>query len=224
MDWNVTVVQPIQSFVNQLMAFLPNVIGALVLLLVGWLIAKAIEGVVVKLLKTAQADKLAQQLQLADVLSKGGIRRTFSELIGALIYWIVMLMVLIAALNALQLTVAAQLLERVATFLPNVIAALFIIVVGVLAATFLSSTVRTAASNSGIGQANLLGQLVHTIVVVFACVAALQQLRIQFVGEVFLIILAAVSFGLALAFGLGCKDLAGRWVGDVINQLSSRRR
>ena len=224
MDWNAILVQPIQSFFNQLMGFLPSLVGALLILLVGWIIAKAIEGLVVQVLKAARVDKLAEQIQLADVLTKGGIRRRFSELIGALIYWLVMLVVLIAALNAIQLTVAAQLLQQVVTFLPNVVAALFIVVVGVLAATFLASTVRTAASNSGIGQAHLLGQLVQAIVVVFTSVAALQQLRIEFVGEAFLIILAAVSLGLALAFGFGCKDLAGRWVSDLVDQLSSRKR
>jgi len=224
MDWNVILVQPIQSFFNQLMGFLPSLVGALLILLIGWIIAKAIEGLVVQILKAARVDKLAEQIQLADVLTKGGIRRRLSELTGALIYWLVMLVVLITALNAIQLTVAAQLLQQVVTFLPNVVAALFIVVVGVLAATFLASTVRTAASNSGIGQAHLLGQLVQTIVIVFTSVAALQQLRIEFVGEAFLVILAAVSLGLALAFGFGCKDLAGRWVSDLVDQLSSRKR
>ena len=223
MDWNTILVQPIQSFFNQLMGFLPSLVGALLILLIGWIIAKAIEGLVVQILKAARVDKLAEQIQLADVLTKGGIRRRFSELIGALIYWLVMLVVLIAALNAIQLTVAAQLLQQVVTFLPNVVAALFIVVVGVLAATFLASTVRTAASNSGIGQAHLLGQLVQTTVIVFTSVAALQQLRIEFVGEAFLIILAAVSLGLALAFGFGCKDLAGRWVSNLVDQLSRKR-
>jgi len=224
MDWNAILVQPVQSFFSQLMGFLPSVLGALLILLVGWFVAKAIERVVVQVLKTVQLDKLADKIQLASVLAKGGIRRRLSELIGVIIYWLVMLAVLIASLNALQLTVAAQLLEQVVAFLPNVVAALFIVIVGVFAAAFLATTVRTAASNAGLTQAQSLGQLVQLIVVIFTAVAALQQLRIQFVGETFLIILAAVSLGLALAFGLGCKDLAGRWVGDLVERLSSRKR
>jgi len=131
---------------------------------------------------------------------------------------------LIASLNALQLTTAAQLLEQVFTFLPNVVAAIFILIVGVFASAFLATTIRTAASNAGVTQAHLLGQVVQAVVIVFASVAALQQLQIQLVGEAFLIVLAAVCFGLALAFGLGCKDLAGRWVGDLIEQLTARKR
>jgi hypothetical protein len=224
MDWNAILVQPVQSFFNQLMGFLPNVLGALLILLVGWIVAKFIEGAVVQILKSVRLDRLADKIQLAGVLAKGGIKRKLSELIGMIVYWLVMLAVLITTLNALQLTVAAQLLEQIVTFLPNVVAAIFILIVGVFAAAFLATTVRTAASNAGITQAQVLGQFVQTVVVVFAVVAALQQLQIQFVGEAFLIILMAVCFGLALAFGLGCKDLAGRWVNSLVDQLSSRKR
>lgn len=224
MDWQMVLVQPVQAFFTQLMGFLPNVLGALLILLVGWAVAKGIEGLVVKLLKTAKLDKLADKVQLTEVLSKGGIKRKLSEVIGVIIYWLVTLVVLIATLNALQLTVAAQLLEHVVAFLPNVVAAIFILVVGIVTGAFLSTTVRTAASNAGVDASRLLGQAVQTIVVIFALAAALRQLQIQLVGEAFLIVLAAVSFGLALAFGLGCKDQAGRWFNGVVDELSSKRR
>ena len=223
MDVNMVVVQPMQAFLTQLLGFLPSLLGALVILLLGWVAATVIEGIVVRLLKGAQLDKLAEKIQLSDVLTKGGIKRKISELIGAIIYWLLTLVVWIAALNALQLTVAAQLLEQVVTFLPNVVAAIFILIVGAFSATFLAATIRTAAGNAGMTQAQLLGQVVQTVVIIFASVAALQQLQIQLVGETFLIILSAVAFGLALAFGLGCKDLAGRWVSDLIEQVSKKR-
>jgi hypothetical protein len=126
--------------------------------------------------------------------------------------------------NALQLTVAAELFQTVVSYLPNVIAAVFILVLGIFAAAFLSSTVRTAASNAGILQAHLLGQFTQTVVVISAAVGALQQLRIPFFGEVFLIILGGISLGCALAFGLGCKDLAGRYVADIVEQIQGRKR
>lgn len=224
MDWQMVLVQPVQAFFSQLLGFLPNVLGALLILLVGWAVAKGIEGGIVQLLKTAKLDKLADKIQLSEVLNKGGIKRKLSELIGVIIYWLVTLVVLIATLNALQLTVAAQLLEQVVAFLPNVVAAIFMLVVGIVAGAFLSTTVRTAASNAGVDAARLLGQAVQMIIVIFAVVASLKQLQIQIVGEAFLIILAAVSFGLALAFGLGCKDQAGRWFNSVVDELSAKRR
>jgi hypothetical protein len=206
------------------MAFLPRLFGALVLFLVGWLVAQAIRLGVVRILKAIGLDKLADQVRLSDVLTKGGIRHRLSELIGAIVYWLVMLAVVMVVFNALQLTVAAELLQSVVTFLPNVIAAVFILIVGIFAAAFLATTVRTAASNAGMGQAWLIGQLVETVVVTFAAVAALQQLRIPFFGEAFLIILAGISLGCALAFGLGCKEQAGRWVLELTEQFQGRKR
>jgi hypothetical protein len=218
------VVAPLQAAVQQLMTFVPVILGALLILLVGGLIAKILEQLLVRVLKAITLDKIADQIQLSNLLSKGGIRRKLSELIGAIVYWIVILAFVMTALNALNLTVAAELFQHIVSFLPNVVAAVFILIVGVFAAAFLATTVRTAASNSGVTQAALLGQAVQTVVVVFTVVAALQQLRIQFVGEVFLIVLAGISLGCGLAFGLGCKDLAGRWVSSLVEQLQGRKR
>jgi len=223
-SWSSVIVQPVQSLVNQVMAFLPTLLGALVLFLVGWLVAQALQLGVVRILKTIGLDKLADQIQLSAVLTKGGIKHKLSELIGVIVYWLVMLAVVMIVFNILQLTVAAELFQTVVTFLPNVIAAVFILIVGIFAASFLSTTVRTAASNAGMGQAGLIAQLVENVVVIFAAVAALQQLRIPFFGEAFLIVLGGISLGCALAFGLGCKDLAGRWVAEFTEQISSRRR
>ena len=105
-------------------------------------------------------------------------------------------------------------------FLPTVVTAVLVLILGILATGFLAATVRTVASNAGIAQAQVLGQFVQSIVIIFAVVVALQQLQIQFVGNAFLIILGAISFGLALAFGLGCKDLAGRWASGLIDRFS----
>lgn len=215
---------PLQAALNQLLTYAPSILGALLILLIGGLIAKIIERVLVQGLKIITLDRIADQIQLSNMLTRGGIRRKLSELIGAIVYWIVVLAFVMTALNALNLTVAAELFQHIVAFLPNVIAAVFILTVGVFAAAFLSTTVRTAASNSGILQAQLLGQAVQAVMIVFAFVAALRQLQIQFVGEVFLIVLGGVSLGCALAFGLGCKDLAGRWVNDLVTQINTKKR
>ena len=101
--------------------------------------------------------------------------------------------------------------------------AIVVLILGILAAGFLGATVRAVASNAGIAQAQVLGQFAQVVVIIFAVVVALQQVQVQFVGDAFLIILAAIGFALALAFGLGCKDLAGRWMSDLVDRLSPRK-
>ena len=218
------IIAPLQAAWQQVWVYVPSILGALLILLIGGLLAKLVEQVIVRTLRLIKLDRISDQLQLSSIMNKGGIRRKLSELVGAVVYWIVMLAFVMTALNALNLTVAAELFQHVVSFLPNVIASVFILIVGAFSAAFLATTVRTAASGSGILQAHVLGQAVQAIVVVFTVVAALRQLNIQFVGEAFLIVLAGVSLGCALAFGLGCKDQAGRWVSGFVDELQTRKR
>jgi hypothetical protein len=221
---DVLLVEPLRAAANTAMTYVPSIAGALAIFLVGWLVAMGIERAILEVLKVLTLDKLAEKAQISGILAKGGIRGKLSELIARIAYWIVMLAFVMASLDALNLTVAAELLQSVVAFLPQVVAALFILVIGIFAAAFLGTTVRTAASNAGILQSQLLAQIVQTVIVISASVGALQQLQIPFFGEVFLIILAGISLGCAIAFGLGCKDLAGRWVGDVVEQIQGRKR
>ncbi len=216
--------EPVQSLLTQLLTFIPRLAGAIFILIVGWWIAKAVEVVVVRVLHTIPVDKIADQIQLSSALAKGGIKRKISELLGAIIYWFVILAVVVIAFTVLQLPQAAMLFQEVVDFLPRVVASVFLLIVGVFAAAFLATTVRTAASNSGILQAHLLGQAVQTIVVVLSVVTALKQLQIEVVDKVLFIILGGISLGCALAFGLGCKDLAGRWVSSFVDQVQARKR
>ena len=224
MDWQTVVMEPIRQALGIFLGFIPNILGALLILFVGWLFAKAVEALVVRGLQAIRLDRLAEQVWLADALAKGGVKRTTSELIGALIYWLLILIVLISVLNALQLMIAADLISRVVSYLPNVVAAVFILVLGIFAAAFLGATVRTSASNMGVAPSSFLSQITQTIVIVFVSVAALQQLGIQFVGEVFLIVLSGICLGLALAFGLGCQHLAGKWMDSVVEQFKAKKQ
>ncbi len=218
------VVLPLQTAFNQLLAFVPSVLGVLVILVIGVTIARLLEQLIIAGLKLVKLDYISDQIQLSAVLARGGIRRKISELIGSGVYWIVILAFVMTALNALNLTIAAQLLQQIVAFLPNVVASVFILIVGIFAAAFLATIVRTAASNAGVAQAFLLGEAVQTIVVIFSCVAALEQLQIKFVGEVFLILLGGLSLAGGIAFGLGCKDMAGRWMTNLVDQLQPKKR
>src|SRR3989338_2675409 len=93
--FDTTVNQPVKVMVDEVMVFLPRLAGALLLFLIGWLVAKGIEAIVVRALKTLALDKLSEQIQLSSVLTKGGIKRKLSELVGVIVYWLVMLAVVV---------------------------------------------------------------------------------------------------------------------------------
>ena len=224
MDWTIIVMDSVREMSTRVGAFIPKLVGVLIILIVGWLIAKVVENVIVRALKLIRVDTLSEKSGTSNFLAKGGIKATLSELIGALVYWILILIVIMAALNALTWTVAAELLNTIVAYIPNIIAAIFIVVLGMFAGTLLGTVVRTAASNAGMEQAKILGQATQTVAIVFAVLIAMQQLKIEIgvIVNIINILLAAVALAVGLAFGLGCKEIAGKAVADFLEGLKKK--
>ena len=224
MDWNAVVMEPVTEMLARVAGFLPTLLGVLVILIIGWIIAGMLKNVVVKLLKLIQLDTATEKAGLGDVLRRGGIRQTLSELIGVLIYWLIMLMVFMTALNALGMTVVASLLDKVIMYIPNVIAAMFILSLGIFFSSMIGTIVRTASSNAGITQAKFLGQLTQTVIMIFAIMITLEQLNIasSVLNLAINIILASIGLAVAIAVGLGSKDLAGKMMGDFVSKLKGK--
>lgn len=222
MDWlTFVVVDPVKAMLIRIWGYVPAIAGAIVILIVGWLVAKLIEAVVVRVLKALRLDVASDKAGLTNILAQGEIKLTVSEVIGAVIYWIMILVVIATALGALNLTVAADLVARLIEYVPNIIGALFILIVGAFLADFIAKIVLTTASNAGISKARLLAKIARFVLVTFAVVVAIEQLKIASALIVLAIniILISVGLGIALAFGLGCKDIAGKFIQEVIDNL-----
>lgn len=220
MEWlTFVVVDPVKAMLVKIFGYVPALAGAIVILVVGWLVAKLLEAIVVRVLKAAKLDMASDKAGISNVLAQGEIKVSLSELIGGLIYWIIILVVLATALSALNLGIAADLITRLVEYVPNLLAAIFILVVGALLATFVSTVVRTTASNAGIGKAKLLSQITHMVIVIVSVVIAIEQLKIATTLIILSIniILMSLGLGLAIAFGLGCKDMVGKMVQDIVN-------
>lgn len=193
----------------------------IVLLLIGLAIARLIRAAVVKILKTLKVDFLADRIELTGLLSKGNIKRTLSELIGDICYWFAILASVAVAINAIGLTVATDLLNRIILYIPNIIAAIFILILGILGATLLGNGAKTAAANAGVEQAHALGNIVKIIITVFTAIIALEQLAInmRLIEFTITIFVATLGLGTAIAFGLGCKDIAAEQMAGWLRKL-----
>jgi hypothetical protein len=224
-SWQVVLLEPARVVLAQIGQFLVSILLVLVILIVGWLISKIIKAVVTKGLRALKLDELSDRIQLDSLLEKGGITYSLSEMIGVIFYWLGLLVAFMVAINAVGLTIAADLLNKVVLYIPNVIAAVFILVLGMFMATLLRNIVQTAANNTGLSQGKLLSKIVEVIIVVFAAIVALEQLNIGIrITELTLsIILGTIGLAAALAFGLGCKEIAGRSVNDMIEKLKSKK-
>jgi len=216
-DWNVLVTDPLREMLTRIMAYLPVLLGALIILIVGWLIAKAIRRIVDWLLTTIRFNSLADKSGISEVLRKGNLKMTVSQVVSGLVYWLIMIMVLVMVVNALGFPKASDILESLFAYIPKVIAALFVLVVAMFLATFVSGIVHTAAANAKLPQPYLLAGISRWAIIVFAVTISLAQLGIAplFVTTAFNIILGGLVLALALAFGLGGKDAAASYLEEL---------
>jgi hypothetical protein len=224
-NWQVLLVEPAKNVIFQIGQFLVNVLLVIVILIGGWVISKLIRTLVIRALRTIRIDQISSRIELDDLLAKGGINYSLSELIGVICYWLALLVTFVVAINALGLTIAADLLNRVVLYIPNIIAAIFILILGMFVATLLRNIVQTAANNAGISQANLLSKIVDVVIIIFAIAIALEQLNIgaKIIELTTTIVLGSLGLGAALAFGLGCKDIAAKSVSELLNNIKSKK-
>ncbi len=209
-----TIRDSVDAFVRGILVFLPDLLGALLILILGWIVARISRAAVARGLKIVKFPVLAEKAGIDGFLEKGGLKRTSTDLLAALMYWLVMLVVLLVAVQYLELEAASLLLRDVLDFIPNIIVAVIVLVVGLYAANFVAALVRTAAANAGIEEAGFVAALSRYALIIFTFAIALNQLKIgrEIVANGFLILFGAACLAGALAVGLGGREVVGRYL------------
>ena len=200
----------LQTFLATVAAFLPNVLMAMLIAIVGWLLAKTARFAVVKTLRSINFHVLTERARIDSFLQMGGSAADTTAVLGMLVYWLVIIATLVLAFNSLGLTYVTDLLSRIALFVPRIILAVVILAFGAYFALFIEGTVTGYGRNIGFDEASLLGRLARYAVLFFVILIALDQLGIggDIIRQSFLIILTGVVLALALAFGLGGRQWA----------------
>lgn len=221
MDQVSVALEPLRAFLVQLGAFLPRLLLAIIILVVGWLLAKFVRVVVEKALRFVNFNVLAERAGIDGFLQQGGVRTDTTGLLAMLVYWLVILGALIVAFNSLGLEHVTVLLGRIVMFLPQVIVAVLILAFGAYFARFVGQAVTTYCRNVGIEDAELLGRLAQYAIVVFVTLIVLDQLGIggDILRQSFLILLTGVVLALALAFGLGGR----KWAAELLERWWPRK-
>ena len=213
------------AIIGQIAEFLPKLVLAVALLFFGWIIAKLVRGGVRRLLALAHFDQLAEKTGVEEFLKHGDMHVTFSGIISEVSYWLVLLIVLVTVSSSLGLTAVADLFNRVALYLPNIVVAVLIIIFGTLLARFINRLVFTWLRNLGIDGALTISTIAEYGVQVFAVFVALEQLAIgtQLLTTAFAILFGAVCLALALAFGLGGREWAARAIERWSNKQNNNK-
>lgn len=206
-----------QQFLNEIAISLPRILGALLIFIIGWIIAKLLKRGVIKLLRLIKFDFLTEKTGIDKFLKEGGSKSDSIGIIGTLIYWILMLIVIIATLNSLNLTVASTLFNEIMLYVPNIIVAIVILVIGIYLARMFSQIVKTSLTGMKEVTAGLLSKITYYAIIVLTVFVTLGQLNIaqEIVTSAFIILFGAICLALALAFGLGGKDSASEILDDM---------
>lgn len=229
-DWGAAVWSSIAAGMATLFAFLPALIGALVLFLIGWAIARILAKLTDRGLDALHFDSRMERVGVTRFLDRANVRMPPSNMVASLVKWFVILLTLLVVADALGLTQINTILTGILAYIPNVIAAIIILAIGVLLADFVQGLVRGTAGSAGMGASDLLGTVAYWGILVFAILGALSQLHIapDLMQTLYTALIGSVALAAAIAFGLGLRDqaaqvVAGRNVlttfrmGDVVN-------
>lgn len=227
-DWSAAMMTSLAAAMAMFLSAIPKIIGFAVILIVGWLLASLVEKGVAAVLRAVRFNDLAAKSGLAGFVSKmnaGGTATATAHgsqqragamdpagMIGLVAKWFIRLIAAVVAFDALGLPAVSEVLRDLLLWLPNVVVALVVLVIGGLAARALSNLVRGAASEAELSNPDLLAKVASALVWAFAIVVAVNQIGIatELVNTLFMAFVGAIALGLGLAFGLGGRETAGR--------------
>ena len=214
--WSDAMFTSLAAAMALLFSAIPKIIGFALIIVAGWFIASLIERGLAALLRTIRFNHLAEKAGLTDFVHKMGMNTDAAGMIGLVVKWFVRLIALVVAFDALGLPAVSDVLRQLLLWLPNVVVALVVLVIGGLAARALSNVVRGAANEAGLSNSNFLAKSAAVVVWAFALVVAVNQLGIatELVNTLFMAIVGALALGLGLAFGLGGRETAG----EIVNK------
>lgn len=198
-------------------AFVPRLVAAIVVFLIGWVIAVLLGRVAYHIIRVLQINKALEGLGFRSALERGGIRLDAPKFFDELVKWFFIVVFLMAATNIVGLAQVTEFLRVVVFYLPNVIVAALVVLMGVLLARFIEHSVRASVKAARLQSANFLAMLARWSVLIFAFLIALDQLKVgQELIRIFvmgIVAMAAIAGG--LAFGMGGRDMAGDWLHDL---------
>lgn len=221
--WSQVLTLSFQNLWAGVLAFVPNLVVSVIIFVVGWVVGVVLGSWVSQAIHALRVDRALRSLGVDDIVNRAGFRLDSGAFIGALIRWFVIIVFLVAALDVLGLSQVNVFLQQVVLgYIPNVIVAAFILLIAAVVADPLQKVVTGSAKAADVASAELLGGITRWSIWIFAFFAALNQLGIAgaFFQTLFTGIVAMLALAGGLAFGLGGKEAAARFVEKLRGDIS----
>ena len=224
-DWSLSLIQP---FLQQLVIFVANVILAIVIFIIGYLISIGIGRLISEILKSVKFNRLFEKEGWRKALQRANIEVNPSEFVGAIFKWVFVIVSLLIAVDVLKLTSFAGFLSKVLDYIPNVIVAVLVFIVAIVISDIVEKVVRVAVERLKVGYGYLAASIVKWAIWVFTFFLILGQLLpnnalvVTLYSGIVYGIVGALALGFGLAIGLGGKDTAGKFISDMYRKIEER--
>ena len=208
--WGNNIQSPMVGFLSKIAETLPNILSALLILFIGYLISRFLMKMSEKILKKLTFDSMSDRVGIHEILGKFGIKKTSSEIISILVFWLFMLNFVISAAETIKLENVTKTVDSFVLYLPNVIGAAFVFVLGLMASNFIYNFIQRASDTVNSKYFKIFGTFVRSLLIVVVIVLAVGQLKIEtkLLDNILQIILVAGGAVLAFSLGLGTRDIA----------------
>jgi len=225
--WSDAIVTSVRDVWLDFINFVPNLIAALVVFLVGWAIAVAVGRLVEKLLVILRINQAFENLKgLKAAAARASLKINIPLLIGEIVKWFLIVVTLLAATDILGLQEVSAFLREVLAYIPNVVVAAFILVIAVVLGNFVYRTVSASVQAAGFSAGPAIAAISKWAIIIFAFMAALLQLNVavSLIQTVLTAVFAMLALAGGLAFGLGGKDMAAKWLKKAEDDIMGSRR
>jgi hypothetical protein len=221
--WVNGLAEAVTASLTQIVAYLPTVILALMLLGLGYVFAQVASIVITRLLQLMGFDRLLNRTAVQVLLERSGTKMKISEILGMIGFWVIFLVFLIKASDTLSLTMVSDALTSIAYYIPKVGIAVLVLLLGLIAANFVRELITMTCSSAGIAHGTMVAQAVYVAVVLLIVVTAIDALGIntELLNNTIVILLAGLIGGAALSFGMGSRTavanlIAAHYLGAVV--------
>ena len=208
-EWGKIVLVFFQSIFEKIGGYLPNLVGAIVVLVIGWLGAKILRRLTVKILRVCGIVELSKKIKFHDMLTKIGISNTLDQIIGGLVYYMVLFIFLISASEILGFKLVLDTLNKFIAYLPHVFGAFLILIIALYLAKVIKDGLASASTTLNIAYAAALSSVLEIFIVGFGIVMALTELGLDmtiFTANI-TIIISGIVLAMALSLGLGSRSI-----------------
>ncbi len=221
--WGQVIISSFQNIWFGVISFLPNLLAAIIIFLVGWLVGSVLGKWIAQVIRSLKIDNALREVGTDEALSKAGIRLNAGAFIGGLVKWFVIIVFLVASAEVLGLQQITGFLRTIVlAYLPNVIVAALVLVIAAMIAEALQKIVAGSAMAAGVPSARFLGGLAKWAIWIFAILVALSQMGIgaEIINILVIGVVSMLALAGGLAFGLGSRDVAARYLEKMSREIS----